>query len=1347
MDQEQQNDVPTTPGDNASQVVGQNETCGQENGQVKTTPVDGERSRGRSRVKSSRRSRKRRRSPSSSSSSSHDSASDSFSTDDERENREPKLKRFKIVSEEDKSKYDLPRSMAEYANEHSECYIAEKDLKEGVLLDNPVPTNIDPVKKLDDFVRGIIKDSHHSKSSHDLVEGDNVLEKIQSRVRDVMGPLSRLWSMIEKATKSEKQEVNLSIDDLQELVEQTVVMVGQCSNTITYHRRFAVLKNLMGIQQAKETLREKASLLQKHDKQLLGEKFRSHIVEVTKSKNTTMEAFSKSKNSRRKAPFRNALPTNNQGRSGAGRQITLSRGGQKPYQRWWHQGKQHQQKQDGFYRQKGKFSSRKQPTYSQHLSGFDTSSGERSQTSSSNNKTVVLKRNTTQCASGRQIKVLSGGVEKNFRRSRNIIFNRRLQDTHVERACPEYSSSASFSKWGTTATSSNRNPRNVEKRCNMQGSSRGGRIHKQFVPSRKERRRSETCDKSKKSEPVCTLQSLQNGRFTVDTSHVTAGRLHVQVRSEGCLFLHTSSPRIPEICKISMGRGSLPIFVPVFWLRASTSSFYQVAQGTNECSEETRHVDHNIYRRYVDYWSYASGNSFSQRHSDLPFSTSRLSIQPQKICVRPFSGDRVFRINNRFSEDDVVIDQGESCESSEILRNTLQDGFSVDFRIDEGARSVSFFNSGCVTSTVTVSPFATSTNTSFEIKKVISSQGKIEPFCQRGVDVVDREPEVFQWENIASTKHKSSSDPDGCLNERVGGSLSRYQDRGPLVIRGTEISYKCVRTTSYQAGTTVISQNPQTQVHSFSSRQQNCPLIPFKNGRDKEQDHDQDNKRDLGDFVGREHNYFRRVSSRCLEPDSRLGVSESQRLLRLETVSSTIPENNKFLGGSINRSVCITSVSSTQELYVVAARSVEQSSGCNATGLVTKSPRAYPVCIPSFLSNTESSEQGIKRQGSSDDSHCSNLAVTGLVPQTITNDSRRTINATTIPKSSSKFKSRKSSFSSKQDIKIRGVENFKQSLVDSGLSESAASLISNSRRQSSNANYDSSWKKFASWCCSRQVDPVSCPVNSVLDFLAHLFDEGYQYRTINCYRSSISAYHQRVERVPIGQHPQVCALLKGVFNKKPPQPKYGFTWKVQTVLDYIKNHWAVSEDLSDKELTYKLVILLALTSTSRACTIHCLDLKFMANHGHYVQFQFGKLHKGWRSSKGSPTVKYFEYKQDQALCVVHTLQVYIKQCKKWRDEGQTQLLLSYINPHQGVCSSTISRWIKEVLKISGINTEIFKAHSSRSASSTGASLAGASVSEILKMGSWSRESTWQRFYNKPVVSPEESFQGKILSLK
>ena len=144
-----------------------------------------------------------------------------------------------------------------------------------------------------------------------------------------------------------------------------------------------------------------------------------------------------------------------------------------------------------------------------------------------------------------------------------------------------------------------------------------------------------------------------------------------------------------------------------------------------------------------------------------------------------------------------------------------------------------------------------------------------------------------------------------------------------------------------------------------------------------------------------------------------------------------------------------------------------------------------------------------------------------------------------------------------------------------------------------------------------------------MDYLSYFFDLGYEYRTVGCRRSAISAYHEYVDNKPVGQHPHICALLKGVFNEHPPQPRYVFIWDIQTVWDFIKCQWSGC-DLSNKVLTHKLVILIVLSSASRASAIHHLDVRYrymLRPEGKFI-FTFHKLHKSWKFGKAPASLEF-----------------------------------------------------------------------------------------------------------------------------
>ena len=193
-----------------------------------------------------------------------------------------------------------------------------------------------------------------------------------------------------------------------------------------------------------------------------------------------------------------------------------------------------------------------------------------------------------------------------------------------------------------------------------------------------------------------------------------------------------------------------------------------------------------------------------------------------------------------------------------------------------------------------------------------------------------------------------------------------------------------------------------------------------------------------------------------------------------------------------------------------------------------------------------------------------------------------------------------------------------------------------------------------------------------------------EYRTIGCHRSAISAIHDCVDEKPVAQQPE--ARVNGIFNNRPPQPRYVFMECV-IVINYIKTKWKIIKKLSVKYVTYKLVILMALISLSRASAMNCLDVRFIVNsEGAYI-FNFHKLHKSRRKGKTPPKLYFYNYSKDQHLCVASALNEYLKRKKTSKmNRDKFQLLLSHIKPHMEFHSSKveqmdkINRWIKEIQK-------------------------------------------------------------------
>ena len=287
-------------------------------------------------------------------------------------------------------------------------------------------------------------------------------------------------------------------------------------------------------------------------------------------------------------------------------------------------------------------------------------------------------------------------------------------------------------------------------------------------------------------------------------------------------------------------------------------------------------------------------------------------------------------------------------------------------------------------------------------------------------------------------------------------------------------------------------------------------------------------------------------------------------------------------------------------------------------------------------------------------------------------------------------------------------------------------------REKSAKSYDSQFQRWLGWCRARGADPISCPIGEVINFLADLFTQGYQYRSINAFRSAISSVHDKVDGCDVGQHPLVNRLLKGVFHQRPPQPRYTQTWDVGLVTNYFKSK-GENKSLLLPDLTHKLAMLMALTRPSRSADLANLNLNRRSYSQEGVTFLPTELAKQSRQQKHGTEFFFPCYPHDDRLCPVLALREYESQTTPIRGSHST-VFLSLNKPHKPVSSSTIARWLKSVLSKAGVNTEIFKAHSVRSASTSAAATAGITTGDILKAADWSNEAIFQKFYHKPVKS-------------
>ena len=230
-----------------------------------------------------------------------------------------------------------------------------------------------------------------------------------------------------------------------------------------------------------------------------------------------------------------------------------------------------------------------------------------------------------------------------------------------------------------------------------------------------------------------------------------------------------------------------------------------------------------------------------------------------------------------------------------------------------------------------------------------------------------------------------------------------------------------------------------------------------------------------------------------------------------------------------------------------------------------------------------------------------------------------------------------------------------------GLSAEASQLVSASLRSKSTSSYESLFRKWNSWCMERSRDPTKGPIADVVNFLAELFHQGYQYRSLNAYRSAISSVHEKVDGEPVGQHPLVSQVLKGAFNERPPRPKYHSTWEVNLVLDMFRSE-GVPSSLTLQKLTFRTVMLFALTRPCRGADLAALDLNNRTFCPEGVAFNPTQLSKQSRPSHFNVAFFFPSFQDDSRLCPVEALKEYEARTSQFRtDKAYFALSLANIS--------------------------------------------------------------------------------------
>ena len=1246
----------------------------------------------------------------------------------------------------DTKKFSLDKSKEKYARKFFNRHVTEDVIQSEVLKAAPIPVNtfLCP-PEADDYIEDMINDP---KAMRFLKLQDHSLKTIQKKVAQVMGPLSKLWVEVDSNNFS---DVKPSIDmfEVKELLEKTILLVGQTNATCLYERRLNFLAKIMSsAKTAKAALKENEAEFQAEDR-LFGTFFYKVMDRKAKSRKRAREMSRDIREPATKKPFRQGPPerktypssrgakSNNRKGEGAKRRNVSGK-----QNRYVCKGQSESRMSD-----ENRHGNRVESTIrsisdrgtiiSSQNSGREDGNGIL-QSPSGDHRSEISRHRTMSHSSRGQAKAFCSKLGKNNFRSAYPQVHRGLRNKFLSGALSEdrTQNEPIGNRQGNFKHGNSKHV--VKKRSGDCISGSRVSIFEYFVCPSEEGRGRETHFQSENSEQMCNIRTFQNGRVSHDQKSIETKRLHGESGSEGCIPLHSHTSKSQKVSAVQMGRQTNAVSKPSLRFGVGSQNFHENYETHGIDTEKDRNTSNNLPRRYSSYESDRRG----------PNKGSRFFITPSPLFGM---ADQLEQIGSTAIPDNRISGPDTGLEGNESITATIESRES-DFKVQRNCAIRPHYNSqnckfdwliecycrGSSSCRIVCEGVANAQDKMSSENPNIQGGGHSPRPLQRRDPLVD--PKSFTMEretNYLSRTRYSSRDrrisgrvgvPLSSAERKIRGSMERPREKG---------AHKCSGNDGSRHRSEVGNKRPTQNTCTCENGQCHYSQICKQNGGHQIPETDSYCKTNMAVLPHeRDYDYCR---TPAWNSQQNSGLGKQARVQRqheqLETESRYFQTNRSPSRAPRIGSVCGKNERPNRQIFQLETRPP----GCGVGRIHQNLDRGKSVRVSPILPYSKSISKNTKGK-CTNCADSTSLAHTSILPNASRNDCQQSNSTTTSEGPPSVARGTRPSTSSKQHVKTSGMADLRRTRQMQGLSADAAELWVSAWRSGTQSAYDSCWRKWASWCREGQINPFQASVENVANFLSDLYTEGYEYSTINNYRSAISAIHPEIGGEKVGQKHTVKQVMTGIFNKRPPLPRYTNTWDVDVVLNHIQN-MPSNKDLCLKNLSIKTATLIALTSAARASEICALDTKFMQITDSEISFTVTDLTKTRKvkDTCGKVTFPSFEDSQlDVRSCIID----YLKATEPIRTVSK--LLVSYVKPHNAIKPCSMARWLKTMLGAAGIDTNVFKAHSTRGACTSKANKFGLSVDQIMKKASWKSATTFQRFYNKPIQG-EDLFTQTVLA--
>ncbi|KAJ8018833.1 hypothetical protein HOLleu_42961 [Holothuria leucospilota] len=660
---------------------------------------------------------------------------------------------------------------------------------------------------------------------------------------------------------------------------------------------------------------------------------------------------------------------------------------------------------------------------------------------------------------------------------------------------------------------------------------RATRVSKYFVCGPKERRRRQARLQFKEPKFLSRTTSFQDGRDSHSKRVDTKRGLHGENRSKGCLPVYPNCQESQKLSKVSVERNQVSVLQPSLWASHGPSSLYKVVKTSGEPSEATGYEANCVPRRFHLSQPILRKFSRGNEYCKGTFGKPGVHHKPKEVNFCPFQDSRIFGPQCRVRVASTL------PPSKQIIRNKERVSRDAHSKVSKSTNNSPFSReNGCskrgnqLFHGLSALPSESPRQGNPGARRLRGNDPSPRGGLQR-LEMVDREYSSPEWacHPVLSPRSDNSN---RCIPLRLGSSLRRFSNRRTLVGTRKNMAHKCTRVTSHLSSPKLFYKEYFQSAHPNKIRQRvRIKLHKQARGNEK-QGSPKGGRHNMGILSGSSIDLDRRACPGYPEWGSRLPVKALGRCIRLDAKQANFQSNCSNLGAIPDRPV-----RKSNQCPVSGLLQLEDRPGVTVGKCIhSDMDKSCSICIPPFYSHCKVPEEGQGGEGNSlpCDTQVDNPTL--VCPGT---GDECTVPYTDSSNSQSAVESRGTTpLNSEQDPIPNRLENFRGNLTARGLSEEAQTLITSSWRKGTSDQYDCVWKFFSGWCSEREINPFCASLEEASNFLGEQFEKGKSYSTLNSYRSALSATLPPIDGKPLGQHPLICRLLKGVSIKRPPQAKY-----------------------------------------------------------------------------------------------------------------------------------------------------------------------------------------------------------------